>query len=342
MELTLSSIAERVDGLFSGDGKKIISNVASFETAGQENITFAGDAGYIKKISEISAGAVIVPKGTEGLGGNIVYVDNPRIAFALLMNIFNPVSVPDDSIHSSVVIGKSFNCGDKVLLKPGVIIGDGVTIGDRVILHPNVVIDDGVKIGSDVIIFPNVTVLQNCVIGSRVIIQAGTVVGSDGYGFASDGKKYTKIRHIGIVRIGDDVELGANNTIDRGTYGETLIKDGVKTDNQVHVAHNVEVGENTLLVAQVCIAGSTVIGDNAILAGKSGVAGHLKIGNNVVIGPAAGILQSVDDNQVVSGIPGMPHKIWLRVQNIVSRLPEMKKQIRKMEKRLGKLENTGE
>ncbi len=342
MDLTLSSIAEIVGGTFSGDGKKLISNVASFETAGQDNITFAGDAQYIKKISDINAGAVIVPQGIDRVDGNIIYAENPRIAFATLMNLFNPIVEPHDSIHPTVVTGNGLMTGKNVMLKPGVVIGDDVTIGDRVILHPNVVVGDGVRIGNDVTVYPNTTILDNCIIGNRVIIHSGTVIGSDGYGFAPDGETYTKIRHIGIVRIGDDVEIGAANTIDRGTYGETIIKNGVKTDNQVHVAHNVEVGENTLLVAQVGIAGSTVIGNHVIVAGRAGVAGHLKIGNNAVIGPGSGILQSVEDNDVVSGMPGMPHKVWLRVQNIISRLPEMKRQLRKMEKRLGKIENTGE
>lgn len=342
MELLLTSIADIIDGRYTGDGSKKISNVASFEAARSENITFADDIRYIKKINETEAGAVIVPEETGELSGNIIYSSNPRAAFSKLMSIFNPPPELVDYIDSTSIIGADFNCGVDVSIKAGVVIGEGVTMGDRVILNPNVVIGDGVTIGSDVTIYPNVSILDNCTIGSRVIIHSGSVIGSDGYGFAHDGEKYTKIAHIGIVRVGDDVELGANNTIDRGTYGETWIKNGVKTDNQVHIAHNVIVGENTLLVAQVGIAGSTVIGDNVVVAGKAGISGHLKIGNNVIIGPGAGILKSVGDSEVVSGIPGMPHKLWLRVQNIISRLPEMKKQFRTMEKRLEKLENKGE
>lgn len=342
MELLLSSIADIIDGRYTGDGNKTISNVASFETATSDNITFAGDVRYIKKINETKAGAVIVPEEAEMLSGNIIYSSNPRVAFTKLMTIFNPPPQLDDSIDSTSIIGNGFNCGTDVTVKAGVVIGEAVTIGDRVILYPNTVLGDGVTIGSDVTIYPNVSVLDNCKIGSRVIIHSGSVIGSDGYGFAHDGEKYTKIAHIGIVRIGDDVELGANNTIDRGTYGETWIKNGVKTDNQVHVAHNVVVGENTLLVAQVGIAGSTVIGNNSVIAGKAGISGHLKIGNNVIVGPGAGILKSVGDNEVVSGLPGMPHKLWLRVQSLISRLPEMKKQFNKMEKRLENLEKKGE
>lgn len=342
MKLLLSSIADIIDGRLKGDGNKKISNVASFEMATADNITFAGDPKYFNKLDETNAGAVIVPEDAEDLPGNIIYSANPRVAFSKLMSIFNPPPKHEDFIAQAAVIGSGFKRGEDVTIKAGVVIGENVSIGDRVILHPNVVIGDGVVIGSDVIIYPNVSILDKCILGNRVIIHSGTVIGSDGYGFAHDGEKYTKTAHIGIVRIGDDVELGANNTIDRGTYGETWIKNGVKTDNQVHVAHNVVVGENTLLVAQVGIAGSTVIGDNAILAGKAGISGHLKIGNNVIIGPGAGILKSVKDGEVVSGIPGMPHKLWLRVQHIITGLPEMRKRFRRMEKRIDKLENKGE
>lgn len=342
MDMMLSSIAGLLEAEFTGDGNKKISNTASFEAAETDHITFAGDSRYISMIDDTRAGAVIVPEVAGDLPGNIIYSSNPRADFVKLSALFNPPAKIEDSIHPSAVIGKNYTCGEQLMIKPGVVIGDGVSLGSRVVLHPNVVIGDGVTIGSDVTLYPNVTILDNCIIGSSVIIHSGTVIGSDGYGFVPEGANYSKITHHGIVRIGDNVELGANNTIDRATYGETRIKNGVKTDNQVHVAHNVVVGENTLLVAQVGIAGSTIIGDHAILAGKAGIAGHLKIGNNAVIGPGAGILKSVEDNKVVSGVPGMPHRLWLRVQNIIAGLPEMKKQFRRMEKRLGKLENKEE
>jgi UDP-3-O-[3-hydroxymyristoyl] glucosamine N-acyltransferase len=175
-----------------------------------------------------------------------------------------------------------------------------------------------------------------------VIIHSGTVIGSDGYGFVPDGEKYTKIPHTGIVRIGDDVELGALNSIDRGTFGETIIKNGVKTDNQVHIAHNVVVGENTLLVAQVGIAGSTVIGDHVILAGQVGVAGHLIIGNNAVIGPQAGVLHSVADHDVLSGTPAIAHKQWMKAQTVLAQLPELKKRVNVLEKKMNSLEDKGD
>jgi UDP-3-O-[3-hydroxymyristoyl] glucosamine N-acyltransferase len=190
-----------------------------------------------------------------------------------------------------------------------------------------------------VTLFPNVTILARCRIGNRVIIQAGTVIGSDGFGYAPDGRTYRKIQHVGIVQIDDDVEIGAGNTIDRATFGRTWIQRGVKTDNLVHIAHNVTVGEDTVLVAQVGISGSVTIGRHVVIAGQAAVSGHLEIGDDVIIGPRGGVAKSLPNGVVVSGGPEMPHRTWLKVQRIMPRLPEFKKKLDEFEKRLKKLEN---
>ncbi|RLI67760.1 MAG: UDP-3-O-(3-hydroxymyristoyl)glucosamine N-acyltransferase, partial [Candidatus Gerdarchaeota archaeon] len=200
------------------------------------------------------------------------------------------------------------------------------------------VVGDGVRIGNDVIINSNVSVLKDCKIGNRVIIHAGSVIGSDGFGFANDGNRYHKIPQIGIVRIDDDVEIGACNTIDRATFGQTWIKRGVKTDNLVHIAHNVVVGEDTVLVAQVGISGSVTIGNHAILAGQAGVAQHVNIGDRVTIGGQSGISKSVPSDQIISGTPGMPHRLWLKTSSVITKLPDMKKQLNNLEKRMQGLE----
>lgn len=201
-------------------------------------------------------------------------------------------------------------------------------------IHPHVVFGEGVCIGDDVEVFPNVTILKGCVVGNRVIIHPGSVIGSDGFGFVPDGEQHYKIPQLGIVVIDDDVEIGACNTIDRATFGKTWIKQGVKTDNHIHIAHNVVIGENTLIVAQVGIAGSTTIGKNVILAGQAGIGGHLSIGDRVTVGPQAGVTRSVSEGQVVSGTPEMPHRLWLRVSQIIPRLPELKKKVAVLEKRM--------
>lgn len=338
MELSLARIAKVIEGEVIGNIHKTIHGVAPFNDATEDEITFAGDGKYLKKIHETKAGAIIVPRSFEISSINIIQVNNPQLAFAKVLELFHVATTPEAGISSSAHIGKDFSYGQDVSIAPFAVIGDHVTLGHRVILHPNVVIGDKVMIGNDVQIFPNVTILERCRIGNRVKIHAGTVIGSDGFGFAPDGKKYYKIPHTGIVQIDDDVEIGAGNTIDRATFGKTWIQKGVKTDNLVHVAHNVTVGENSVLIAQVGISGSVTIGKHAVLAGQAGVAGHLTIGDDVTVGPQAGIAKSVPSGETVSGSAAMPHRLWLRVQRVLPKLPERIKKLSEIEKRIKKIE----
>jgi len=338
MELPLSSIAEIVEGEVSGDGNQKIRGAASFEDAKDDEITFAGQSKFLKGIEDTDAGAVIVPKNFQASTKNIVRVDNPQLAFIKVLNLFQPSLKPAAGISKDACIGKAFICGEDVSIAPFSVIGNHVAFGHRVVLYPNVVIGDNVTIGNDVKIYPNVTILERCVIGDRVIIHAGTVIGSDGFGFTPEGGKHHKIPHVGIVRIDNDVEIGAGNTIDRATFGETRIHSGVKTDNLVHIAHNVIVGENSLLVAQVGISGSVTIGKNAILAGQAGIGGHLDIGDNAIVGPQAGVAKSVPDGETVSGTIAMPHRAWLRVQRIIPKLPELARKLSEIDQRLKNLE----
>lgn len=341
MEYTLSQIADLIGGRLRGNPDKVIKGVAPFEAAGLEDITVAGSPKFIKRICESAAGAVIVPSRLEGVDLNHVAVDHPMVAFAKVVRLFHPGPVPIDRIHPQAVLGRDFRSGRQVDVGPCAVIGDRVRIGSRVHIGAGVVLGDDVSIGDDVILHPNVTVLDRCRIGSRVIIHSGTVIGSDGFGFAPDGKAYHKQPHTGIVSIGDDVELGANNTVDRATFGETRIGCGVKTDNLVQIAHNVHIGDNTVVVSQVGISGSVSIGDNVILAGQAGIAGHLKIGDGAIIGPRAGIAKDVLPGQVIMGAPQMPRNKWLRVQRIVSMLPELKKRLEKAEKHIRNMMSDG-
>jgi UDP-3-O-[3-hydroxymyristoyl] glucosamine N-acyltransferase len=332
MGFTLTEIADAVGGEIIGDRNKVIHRPAPFEIAGQDEITFAGSSKYIKDLVTSKAGAVIVPSSTKEAPVNLIAVENPQVAFAKAIELFYPRKATAVGISPTAIIGRNFRCGDSISVNHGVFIADNVTMGSRVTLHPGVVIAQGVTIGDEVEICPNVTILERCIIGDRVVVHAGTVIGSDGFGFAPDKEKYVKIPHAGIVRIDDDCEIGAGNTIDRGTLGETWIKRGVKTDNLVHIAHNVTIGEDTILVAQVGIAGSATIGDHVVLAGQVGVSGHLTIGNNAIIGPQSGIAKPVPDGSVVMGTPGMPHKLWLRVQRLIPKIPELAKKISQLEK----------
>jgi len=339
MKLSIAEIADLVQGKVVGDPDLMITGVAPFEQAGDNDITVAGNTRFLKKIDDCNAAALIVPTDIQLPGRNLLQVDLPMVAFAKVLQFFQPPVQPMDGIHPRAEIGRKFKHGQNVSIGPLVAIGHHVTLGDRVWLYPGVVIGDEVTIGNDVIIHPNVTIQERTIIGSRVIIHPGTVIGSDGFGFAPDGTTYHKIPHSGIVQIDDEVEIGANNAIDRGTFGKTHIGRGVKTDNLVHIAHNVTVGENTVLVAQVGISGSVTIGKNAILAGQAGVAGHLTIGDNATVGPQTGVGKPVADGQIVSaGIPEMPHRVWLRVVRTIPKLPDISKRLLKLEKRFKTLE----
>jgi UDP-3-O-[3-hydroxymyristoyl] glucosamine N-acyltransferase len=336
MKFTLLEIAEAINGEIIGDRNKVIHGPAPFEIAGPNDITFAGSGKYIKRLENSKAGAVIVPNDTKTAPVHLVTVGNPQASFAKVLGLFYPKKKPNPGISPTAIIGKRFQCGEDVSIGHGVCIANDVTIGDRVVLRPGVVVEQHVTIGNDVVIYPNVSILDKSIIGNRVIIHSGTVIGSDGFGFAPDRGEYVKIPHAGIVRIDDDCEIGANNTIDRGTLGETFIKRGVKTDNLVHIAHNVTIGEHTVLAAQGGIAGSATIGNHAVLAGQVGISGHITIGNNVTIGPQAGVVKPVSDGSVVSGSPEMPHRLWLRVQRLIPKIPELAKRITQLEKMINK------
>jgi len=338
MKKTLAELAEYVGGTVSGNGEKLITKVAPFEEADLQSITLARTAKYLKRIDHLQAGAVIVPEGFDRADVDLLQSANPYAAFARILALFHPAEALPDGVHPSAVMGAHSEYGQDAAIGPLTVIGDHVRIGRRARIYPGVVIGDHVTIGDDVRLYPNVSVLARCRLGDRVTIHAGTVIGSDGFGFAPDGEAYRKIPHTGIVQIDDDVEIGAANTIDRGTFGKTHLKKGVKTDNLVHIAHNVTVGENTVLVAQVGISGSTTIGRHVVLAGQVGVAGHIEIGDYVMAGGQSGIGSDVPAGEMISGSVAMPHKTWLKVQRIMPRLPELMKQITALEKRLRRLE----
>jgi UDP-3-O-[3-hydroxymyristoyl] glucosamine N-acyltransferase len=334
MTLSLARIADLVGGKVVGESTMEILGVAPFDDAVKEDITFAANAKYLKKINRTNAGAVIVPNDFESPDKNLILTENPLVAFAKVIEAFHPKKTQKPGIHEAAWLGENFVCGEDPAVAPFVVIQDNVTLGDRVTLHPHVFIGEGVSIGDDVEILPNVSILDRCKIGSRVIIHAGTVVGSDGFGFAPDKDTYHKIPQIGIVQIDDDVEIGACNTIDRATFGKTWVQRGVKTDNLIQIAHNVTVGEDSVLVAQVGISGSVTIGKHVTIAGQAGIAGHFTIGDNATIGPQAGISRDIEDGETVLGAPGFPYLQYIKSQKLVQRLPELKKKIDTMERQL--------
>lgn len=309
-----------------------ISGLAPFFQAQEDSLTFASDEKFLKKLNETKAKVIIVPDIPlpEIPGKTYLKVkENPRTLMPKLLSFFKRTTKPfEKMIEDSSVIGKN------VHLAPNVYIGHDAIIGDNVTIYPNVTIGEGVKIGAGTIIYSNVTVREFCEIGENCVLQPGCVIGSDGFGFIKIGGNNTKIEQIGHVVIEDNVEIGANTTVDRGTIGNTVIKKYTKIDNLVQIAHNDIIGENCLLISQVGIAGSVEVGNNTTLAGQVGVAGHLKIGSNVVIAAKSGVSGNVPDNQMLSGYPLMDHKEDLKVRVSWKKLPELLKRVRSIEKKL--------
>ncbi len=339
MALTLGQVAALVDGHLEGDADTLINGAAPLDQAAAGTIAFTDKTVSKKLLADCKATAIIVPRGTSCPAHHTIEVDNPRLAFARVLGHFHPPSRPNPGVHPRATIGKESKLGTAVSLASGVVLGDHVTLGNGVILHPNVVVGDHVHIGDDTIVYPQVAILDRCRIGSRVIIHAGTVIGTDGFGYVFHQGCYHKVPQVGIAQIDDDVEIGGNCAIDRATLGKTWIKTGAKIDNQVHIAHNVIVGEHAAITAQVGFAGSAVIGRNVRIAGQAGIGGHLTVGESVTIGPQAAVAQSVPDKQFVSGTTlAMPHGKWLRIQKILPELPALYKKIRALEKRLAQLE----
>jgi len=339
MPKTLNELADHVGGTVLGDGKVVISGIAGIDEAREGEITFLSNPRYAKKIRETRASALIAAQEGEGFNRPVLLCKNPYLAYARIVRLFHEETHPTPGIDERAIIGKGTKIGKDCTISPFVFIGENTEIGDRVIIYPFVFIGNEVKIGDDALIHASSSIRERCIIGKRVIVHCGAVIGSDGFGFARDGKSYYKIPQVGIVQIDDDVEVGANVAIDRAALGRTWIKRGVKIDNLVHIAHNVVVGEDTVLVAQVGVSGSTEIGNNVSLAGQVGVIGHLRIGDNAMVGAKSGVAADVGAGKVVSGIPAYDHRDWLKTSMTLPKVSEMRKQLHRLLKEVEELKS---
>ena len=334
----LKELAEWVNGSVVGDGEVEIRWVAGIEEAKAGEITFIANPKYLSKLDQTRASAVVVSPEVQAKGKPLLCVKNPYLAFAKIVALFSQNPYKPRGIDPLASICPTARLGRDLTVFPFVHIGERCIIGDRVTLYPGVSVGDDSSIGEDSILHPNVSIYPGTILGKRVILHSGVVVGSDGFGYAKEGKRNLKIPQVGRVEIEDDVEIGANTTIDRGALGNTIIRRGVKIDNLVQVAHNVVIGEDSILVAQVGISGSTRIGSNVTLAGQVGVAGHLQIGDNVMVGAQSGVGQDLSPDQAYSGSPTISHRDWLRMVMTLPRVPEMRKKLMEIEKRLMKIE----
>jgi len=340
MKKKLKELAEFSGGTVVGDGEIEISGVASIDEAEAGQITFIANPKYLPKLKTTKASAIIVSNQVTTADKPLICTTNPQLAFTKLIHLFYAKPYQSKGIHPHAWVSPSATLGSDLTIHPFVYVGDRCRIEDRVTLHPGVYVGEDSSIGEDSILHPNVTIYPGSVIGKRVILHSGVVIGADGFGYVKDGKKNVKIPQVGRVILEDDVEIGANSTIDRAALGATIIRRGVKIDNLVQVAHGVEVGEDSIIVAQVGIAGSTKIGKNVILAGQVGVIDHLDIGDNVTVGPQSGVSQNLPADQVYSGSPVMPHREWLRMVATFPKLPGIKKILTDIEARLKKIEET--
>lgn len=338
MKKKLKELAEFVGGTVIGDGEVEISGVASIDEAQPGEITFIATSKYLRKLSETKASAVIVSKEVTTTDKPLICAANPQLAFVKILTLFLAKPYRPKGIDPNAWISPTAQLGKDLTIYPYVYIGDRCRIEDRVTLYPGVYVGEDSVIGEDSVLHPNVSVYSGSVIGKRVILHSGVVIGADGFGFVKDGKTNVKIPQVGRVIIEDDVEVGANSAIDRAALGQTIIRRGVKIDNLAQVAHNVEIGEDSIIVAQVGIAGSTKIGKNVILAGQVGVVGHIEIGDNVQVGAQSGVGQGLPPDQAFSGSPAMPHREWLRMVTTLPKLPGMRKILTDIETRLKKIE----
>lgn len=339
--MTLQEIADYLGARLTGDPDAVVHGLASLDNAAEGEITFLANPKYAGKVANSRATAVIASPGANAFGKNIIETANPQIAFAKLLSLFCLPKPEPKGVMPGAHVSPSAELGKDISIYPGAFIGEGVKIGDRVVIHPGAVVYDGCTIGDDVILHSNVSIRERCSIGHRVILHNGVVIGSDGFGYVPDGRKHFKVPQVGIVVIEDDVEIGANSTVDRAALEQTVIRRGTKIDNLVQIAHNCVIGEDCIIVAQVGVAGSAKLGNNVIVGGQAGIVGHITICDNVMIGGQSGVSNDVKEPGVYSGTPNMPHKDWIKSSLILPKLPEMRKTIKDLDARLAALETKG-
>jgi UDP-3-O-[3-hydroxymyristoyl] glucosamine N-acyltransferase len=335
--MKLAEFSKIVHGAIHGDPDIEIQGAAGVREATEGDITFVSSPQFLKYLGESKASCVIVREPIEGLSITQLVVSNPYYAFAKALESLFPSRTIERGISDRATVSGKALIGNDVAILPFAFVSDDVSIADGTILYPGVFIGEHTRIGKNCVIYPNVTIRENVRIGDRVIIHSGTVIGSDGFGYVFEGGAHYKIPQVGGVVVEDDVEIGANVTIDRATIGDTVIGTGTKIDNLVQIAHNVKIGEKSLLIAQVGIAGSSEIGSFVTLAGQVGIADHTSIESGTMLGAQAGTSGRLSKG-VYSGSPAIPHRNWLRSQALFAKLPEMNKKMRELEERLTTLE----
>ena len=342
MEFTAKQIADFIGGKVEGDDSVSVNTFAKIEEGTKGAISFLSNPKYTHYIYNTQSSIVLVNEDMvfdKPVNTTLIRVANAYECVAKLLQMYEASKPKKKGIDPLASIAQSATVGKDVYVGAFACIGENAVVGDNTIIYPHSVIGDGVTIGNGCLIYPNVTIYEGCRIGNRVTIHAGTVIGADGFGFAPNAEGYDKIPQIGIVTIEDDVEIGANTCIDRSTMGSTIIRKGVKLDNLIQVAHNVEIGENTVMSAQVGIAGSTKVGSWCMFGGQVGLAGHITVGDKTFLGAQSGVPGNIKGNQTLIGTPPMKPKAYFRSQAVFRKLPEMYRQLDEMQKEIEKLKN---
>ena len=336
--MKLRDLAERLDCRLDGNGDLEILRVAGIQDAQPGDVTFLANPKYERALRLTRASAVILREDAPAAPCSMLRTPDPYLAFARAVGLFAPAWRPAPGVHALAAVAGDARLGADVSVGAFVAIGEGAVVGDRTVVFPNVTIGPGARIGSDCVIHSNVAIRERVTLGDRVVLQNGVVIGGDGYGFVRRGDgTHEKIPQVATVVIEDDVELGANTTVDRPAVGETRIKAGAKIDNLVQIAHGVVVGRNALMAAQVGIAGSTEVGDDVVFGGQVGVGGHLTIGRGAVAVGQSGVTNSLSPGAMVAGYPAIDSREWRRASVIFRRLPELKKRIEDLEARVAEL-----
>jgi UDP-3-O-[3-hydroxymyristoyl] glucosamine N-acyltransferase len=336
---TLSELARELGGEVVGDGTTVIRGVAGIREAMPGDLTFLANSRYDAHLNETRASAVICSGQQRECAVPLLVVENPYLAFQRVVRIFRPDHYrPTAGIHATAVVAADAVIGRDVAIGPHCVIESCARIGDRAVLVSGCYVGHGAMVGDDCYLYPGVVVREECVLGARCMLHVGAVVGSDGFGFAFDDGRYHKVPQVGNVVVGDDVEIGANTTIDRATTHSTRIGDGSKIDNLVQIGHNVVIGRHCIVVAQVGVSGSTELEDYVTLGGQAGLVGHIKIGKGAMVGAQSGVTKSVPSETVVTGYPATQHTLWKRLQALIHRLPDLFQRTRDLEDRVAELE----
>ncbi len=338
MKFKASTIAEFLKGKIEGNPDAEVNTVSKIEEGTEGSLAFLANPKYEKYIYNSDASIILVNKDfhpEKPVKTTLIRVDNAYEAFASLLDLYQQAKPQKTGVRENVTVHETVSMGKDIYLGEYTVIEQGVKIGNNVKIYPQVYIGDGSEIGDNTIIYPGVKIYEGCKIGNNCVIHSGTVIGADGFGFApSADNNYKKIPQIGIVILQDNVELGANCCVDRATMGATIIHKGVKLDNLIQIAHNVEVGENTVMAAQTGIAGSTRIGKNNMFAAQVGIIGHLNIGDNVKIGGQSGVINDVNDNEILQGSSAIPHREYWKSYILFRKLPDMRRELTQLEKDL--------